>query len=496
MTARTGKQYMEGLKDDRRVWLGDTRVDVRTHPDFAGSLEGVAGYFDWQNRYPDECLVEDRTSGTPMSGSLVIPNSARDLEIRRRCFDQIAKYSYGMLGRTPDYLNVTLAGFVARSDLFADGGRSSAHAERLKRYYREVVEGDLALTHTIIQPAIDKSIGDLQGLNGQLALRAVRRSETGAIVRGAKVLATLAPFADEIFVYPQVPLPPGTEPAYALCFSISMETKGLITVCRDHYGVGGDKRDHPFSSRFDEQDAFIIFDDVEVPYERLFIDCNLEVYNKIRRSGWAANAYHQTSIRAANKLEFAHELGTQMAKVMNADTQPDYAEMLGEIWAYARLTRSAIAAAEAGAFEWGNNAFLPDDRPLRALRDVMPSWMARVNEIFRTIGSHNLLATPSLRAFDNPEMADLLERYLPGANGITARERAQVFRTAWDFAGSALGGRVELYEKFYLASQPRNYIRDHIQSTQDEGFGQKLRDFLRDLESHSTASSDRTPERS
>jgi aromatic ring hydroxylase len=64
MTARTGKQYMEGLKDDRRVWLGDTQVDVWMHPDFAGSLEGMAGYFDWQNRYPDECLVEDRTSGT------------------------------------------------------------------------------------------------------------------------------------------------------------------------------------------------------------------------------------------------------------------------------------------------------------------------------------------------------------------------------------------------------------------------------------------------
>lgn len=494
MAARTGKQYLQGLRDDRCVWLGDTRVDVLTHPAFAGSLEGVAGYFDWQNRYADECLVEDATGGAPMPGSLVIPKSARDLQIRHRCFDRIAKYSHGMLGRTPDYLNVTLAGFVARADLFADGGRATARAESLKRYYREVVERDPALTHTVIQPAIDRSIGDLQGLNGQLALRAVGRSQTGVIVRGAKILATLAPFADEIFVYPQVPLAADAHPSYALCFAIPMATKGLITVCRDQFGAGGDRRDHPFSSRFDEQDAFIIFDDVEVPHERVFIDSNLEVYNLIRGSGWAANAYHQTSIRAANKLEFAHELGTQMARVMNADTRPDYAEMLGEIWAYAQLSRSAIAAAEAGAYEWGNGAFLPDDRPLRALRDVMPTWMARVNEIFRTIGSHHLLATPSLRAFDNPEMAELLERYLPGANGISARERSQVFRTAWDFVGSALGGRVELYEKFYLASQPRNLMRDHIQSMQDGEFGQRLRDFLRDLESHTEASFDRTPE--
>ena len=303
------------------------------------------------------------------------------------------------------------------------------------------------------------------------------------ILRGAKVLATLAPFADEIFVYPQLPLLPGTDPDYALSFSIPMATKGVVTVCRDHYGVSGDRRDHPFSSRFDEQDAFIIFDDVEVPYERLFIDCNLEIYNKIRGSGWTANAYHQTSIRAANKLEFAHELGTQMAKVMNAAGRTDYAEMLGEIWSYAQLARSAIRAAEVGARDWGNGAFLPDDRPLRALRDVMPTWMARVNDIFMAIGSHNLLATPSLRAFDNPAMANLLERYLPGANGVTARERAQVFRTAWDFVGSALGGRVELYERFYLASQPRNYARDHVQGMQDEKFGSKLHAFLQDFTS-------------
>ena len=152
--------------------------------------------------------------------------------------------------------------------------------------------------------------------------------------------------------------------------------------------------------------------------------------------------------------------------------------MLGEIWAYAQLARSATKAAEAGAYDRGNGAFLCDDRPLRALRDVMPTWMARANEILKTIGAHHLLATPSLRAFDNPGMAELLERYLPGANGVTARERSQVFRTAWDFVGTALGGRVELYEKFYLASQSRNYTRDHIQAMQAAQVVPTLRSWL------------------
>jgi 4-hydroxyphenylacetate 3-monooxygenase/anthranilate 3-monooxygenase (FAD)/4-hydroxyphenylacetate 3-monooxygenase len=479
VVARTGRQYLDGLKDGRRVWLGAEEVDVLACPAFAGSCRGMAGYFDWQHRYAEDCLVQDGPGGDLMSASLLIPRSPDDLAARHRCFDRLAKYAWGMLGRTPDYVDVTLAGFVARSDMFCSG--SDEPARRLEAFHREVIAGDLVLTHALIQPAIDRSIGDLEGQNGELALKAVGRTAEGVIVRGAKVLATLAPFSNEMFVYPQLPLPKGADPAHALCFSVPMASPGLITVCRDHYGAPGDVRDHPFSARFDEQDGFIIFDDVLVPYERLFIDGDVETYNRIRGSGWAPNVFQQTAIRAANKLEFAHELGTAMAKMMNAAARADYAAMLGEIWAYAQLARAAIAAAEAGARDWGNGAFLCDDRPLRALRDVMPTWMERVNRIFQAIGSHNLLATPSLEAFENEAMAPLLERYLPGAAGASARERAQVFRAAWDFAGSALGGRVELYEKFYLAGQPRNFTRDHIQAMAEPGFGERVEGFLAEL---------------
>ena len=471
MTARTGQQYRDGLRDDRTVWLGNEKIDILTHPATAGSVQGMAGYFDWQNTHADDCLVPDPVTGAPMNASLIVPRNATDLARRHKCFERFAHYSFGMLGRTPDYVNVTLAGFIARSDLFGK------NADRLARFYREVVERDLSLTHTIIQPAIDKGIGDLQGINGDLAARIVRRTKNGVIVRGAKVLATLGPFADELFVYPAAPLAPGSSPDYALCFSIPLGTKGLVTLCRDHYGTASDLRDQPFSARFDEQDAFMIFDDVEVPYERLFIDADLDLYNNLRKAGWAANVFQQTSIRAAVKLEFAYDLCTQMAKTMNAENRPDIAVALGEIWAYAQLTRAATTAGEVGAHDWGNGAFFCDDRPLRAVRDLMPTWMVRTNDIIKQLGSHNLLATPSLAAFDNPAIGPLLEEFLPGANGVSARDRAQVFRTAWDFAGSALGGRVELYERFYLASQPKNFTRDHTQTLAEGGFG-RYAEFL------------------
>lgn len=461
MTARTGQQYLEGLKDDRTVWLGSEQVNVLGHKAFAGSVSGMAGYFDWQHTHAEDCLVADPATGAPMSASLIIPKSLDDLKRRNRAFDRFARYSNGMLGRTPDYVNVTLAGFMARSDIFTAKG-DTTFSDRLSRFYREVVEKDLSLTHTIIHPVVDKGLADTEGVNGELALKVVRRTKDSIIVRGAKILATLGPFADELFVYPGQPQPPHVDPATLLAFSIPMGTKGLITLCRDHYGVAASVGDKPFSSRFDEQDAFMIFDDVEIPMERVFIDGDIDVYNGLMRHGWAANIMQQTCIRAAVKLEFAYELCARMAQATNSDKRPDTAALLGELWGYGCLTRSAIKAAEADGRDYGNGAFFADDRPLRALRAQMPGWMVRANEIIKIIGSHNLLATASLDAIGNPQMGPLIERYMPGAKGMSARERAKLFRTAWDFAGSALGARAELYERFYLASAPRNFALDHM----------------------------------
>ena len=112
--------------------------------------------------------------------------------------------------------------------------------------------------------------------------------------------------------------------------------------------------------------------------------------------------------------------------------------------------------------EKSNTAGVGAAEPFTALRALMPSWMTRVNDIFKTLGSHNLLCTPNEAAFADAELGPLIRRYLPGANGITAEERARIFRMAWDFAGSALGSRSELYERFYLASQPRNLTGNHM----------------------------------
>ena len=478
--ARTGKEYIEGLADDRSVWIDDDKVRVTEHAAFAGSLAGMAGYFDWQHRHADDCLVENPDTGTVTNACLLIPRNADDLAKRHRSYDRLARYSYGMLGRTPDYVQTVLSGFAARDDGFVADG-DARYGERIRAYHKEVARRDLSLTHAIILPAIDKSISPVAGVNGEIALKVVDRKSDRLIVSGARVLATKAPFADEIFVYPAHPLPPGSPQEYAIAFAIPIATPGVHVMCRDHTGVGRPLADAPFSARFDEQDAYMIFDEVEVPLERVFIDGSLDVYAKILTWGWASNVLQQTTIRAAVKLEFIYDMCVRVAEITNSKKRPETAAMLGELRTFGLLTRAALRAAEVDAFDHGNGAFFLDPKPLRAIKNLMPKWMLRPNEIVIALGSHNLLCTPASELLDNPEIGGLIDKYLPGSGDTSAGERIRVFRTAWDLVGSALGSRVALYELYYLASQPTNFMLEAKIAEKERG-EDSLADFFAEID--------------
>lgn len=459
MAVRTGEEYLDGLRDKRNVWVNGAAVcDVTQSDLFRGSLAGMAGYFDWQHKYADACVIE--SEGGVCNVSHLIPKSAEDLVQRREGLYQLAKYSVGMLGRTPDYVNVTFAGFAGQPSLWKQAG-NEAGFENLCNFQREIADKDLSLTHTIVHPIVDKRVPDYEGANKQLALRKVGETSDSIVVSGARILATLGPFADELAVYPGHPIPPD-QPDIAMAFSVPMNAPGLKILCRDHYGVDRNVFDHPFSSRFDEQDAFVIFEEVEVPKHRVFCDSNPTVFNNAMRKGWTGNIMQQTVVRALVKLEFAYDLANRIANVTGQMERSEVTQMLGELWSYAELTRAALRAAEAGAYDYGDGTWFCNEAPFIALRPTMPGWMVRVNDILKQLGSHNLLATPASADFEDEVLNPLLTEYLRGAEEAGAEERARLFRTAWDFAGSALGGRVELYERFYLGSVGRGYSLAHM----------------------------------
>ena len=201
-------------------------------------------------------------------------------------------------------------------------------------------------------------------------------------------------------------------------------------------------------------DAVAIFDDVEIPKDRVFLDGDTVGYSEvITDTGWRGHIMHQAFTRAYVKLSFAFGLGHLIANTTGVVRFDHIQEKLGRIWNMAELTRSALVAAEAGSALDDGGVWYPDDRPFLALRGEMPRWLPRVNELLQLIGGGGFMGTPSRADLDGP-LRDEIDTYYQAA-GADAERRIRLFRLAWDYIGSDLGGRGELYERFYLSDSWR-----------------------------------------
>ncbi|HYM63913.1 MAG TPA: 4-hydroxyphenylacetate 3-hydroxylase N-terminal domain-containing protein [Gaiellaceae bacterium] len=454
--ARTGEQYLEGLRgDEREIWLeGEKVTDPSAHPKLEGAAHSLARLFDLQHDDPETFLMDSPDTGQPVNVTHIQPKTRQDLERRRIASKRIADATVGMMGRTPDYLNYTFACFAARADVWARSGNDEG-ARNIVEYQKFMRDNDLSLTHTLINPQVDRSVAEADQVAGEVSLHKVEDTENGILVRGARMLATLAPFADELAVYPGSDLRL-QDAKYAICFSIPMSTPGLKFICRDSFSVQRDPWDYPLSTRFDEMDAVVIFDDVEVPRDRIFLDGDAKLHSEvITDSHWRAHIIHQAMTRAWSKLEFAFGLAHTLADLTGVNAFDHVQEKLGEIWSMEEMTRAGVIAAEAGSFQAeGTDDWVPDERSFVALRGLMPKWVPRTIELIQLIGGGGFMATPSKADFESEEIRPYLDQYFQGRNA-GAEKRVRAFRLAWDFVGSSLGGRGELYERFYLSDSFR-----------------------------------------
>ncbi len=453
--ARSGEQFLDGLRQGgREIWLRGERIShPLDHPDLRAAALSMARVFDIQHEHAEEMLAP--SPGDPerlVNVTHLIPRAREDLARRRRAFELVAAFSGGTMGRTPDYLNVTFACFAGRPDVWARRGNERG-AANVVAYQGFMRDNDLCTTHALMNPQVDRTKPEAEQAMGQVALHKVAESGDGIVVRGARMLATLAPFADDLLVYPGSDIRP-QDGRYALSFAVPIATPGLRFICRDSYSKQRHPYDYPLSSRFDEMDAVVIFDDVEVPKERVFLDGDTVGYSEvITDTGWRGHIMHQAFTRAYVKLSFALGLGHLIANTTGVVRFDHIQEKLGQIWAMSELARSALVAAEAGAELDDGGVMYPDDRPLLALRGQMPKWLPYCNELLQLIGGGGFMATPSRADLDGP-LREQIEQYFQAA-GAGAERRIRLFRLAWDFLGSDLGGRGELYERFYLSDSWR-----------------------------------------
>lgn len=478
MGARTGQEYVERLAQTRpTVDVNGSRISgpVTEHPALANVVRSYAELYDLQHdpAHRDDLTYVSPTSGERVGTSFLVPRSAEDLAHRRRGFKAWADHSLGTLGRTGDYLNSALMALSEAGDWFAQA--DPRYGEHVRAYYEKVREEDLLTTHTLIPPQANRAVGAAQQVDGRtLGAHVVDEDDNGIVVRGARMLATIGPIADELLVFPSTVLKGNPEDApYSFAFAINCDAPGLRFLCRENLDYD---RDHPLGGRFDEIDAVVIFDDVHVPWERVFMQGHPELCNAFyTETSAVVHMSHQVVTRTAAKAEAVLGLTSLMTEAIGIEQFTHIQEDLAEIVTMVGILNGLLRAAEVEAQTNAYGVYTPAFGPLNTARNWFPRVSQRLPEIVRKLGASGLMAIPT-EADVNGDAREDVERYLQSA-ALSGPERVRLFRLAWDLAVSGFAGRQNLYE-YYFFGDPVRMAGAMLKATDREPYKERVRDFL------------------
>jgi len=453
MTCKTGAEHVKSLRDGRTVYIDGQKVeDVTVHPAFRNSVKSAAALYDFQAQPENIELMTFVPDGANrrVSRAWQMPRNHAEMVRRRKALQAWAALSCGYMGRSPDHLASALVGQRMGIEIFEKHGAERAKA--LRNYFEEARRNDYFLTYVIINPQAERAKNWGEQAD-ELVARVVDEDSGGITIRGAKMLGTSAIMANEILVANLQPLKPGEEDLAFSC-ALPMGTKGLRVLSRKSFEAAAvSVFDNPISSRFDENDALIYFDDVKVPWERLFVFRDTDVC-RAQFHDTPGHAYqnYQAQIRLSVKIRFLVGLAHGITEAIGTTNIPSVREQLGTLAAQAAMVDGMLAGMEAeGAMrgEW----YVPNKHYMYAAQVLTQDLYPRVVNTLRDLSGGALIMLPSsIRDFADPGLEKIIRTTQRSAT-MTPEAKVKFLKAAWDAIGSEFGSRHTQYEMFYAGAR-------------------------------------------
>lgn len=448
MHVRDGVAYRNGLNDGRAVLLdGEPVADVTTHPAFRNAVSSFARLYDHQaDPAHRDRLTFDIGGGVRVHRAWSLPRSHAELVERRHAIAEWSALNGGFLGRSPDHLATTLTGMMI--GLPAMRALDAARADAFAAYFEMVRARDLFVTYVIQNPQADKGRVASEQARDVVA-HIVSQDADGILVSGAKMLGTSSVMADEIFVGTIQPLRPGEE-RYALSFAVPVNHPGVKLLSRRSYEQAASTAfDYPLSSHFDENDAVVFFDEVRVPWERVFV-CGDIAAAAVQWHGTPAHVMqnYQSQIRLMVKMRFLAGLARRIAEVNGSIDIPQVKGVLGKLAAQASLVEGMTAGMEAEGHMVGDY-YVPSARLLYAAQTLTQELYPQFVLAIRDLAGGGVIMLPSSAAdLTSPHTRDYVAATQVSST-VGPEERVRVFKLAWDALGSEYASRHMQYEMFY-----------------------------------------------
>ena len=435
---RTGQQYLDSLRDGRHVYLDGQQVtDVVDHPAYRNAVRTIAGLYDYQAAPEnlDRMTFKSPTSGGPVNRCWQLPESYDELYARRKAMEAWAECSYGYLGRSPDHVASSLAGMMMRLDLFRAHGDDRANA--LAGYYEYVRDNDLFVTYTITNP---------QGWTGEhdefLVAGIWDEDSTGVTIKGAKTLGTSSIMANEVLCTTIQPLTPGAE-KHAFSIAVPMNAPGLKVLSRKSYEESAQSQfDNPLSFSLDENDAILYFDEVKVPWERVFIHRDIALCPRpVPRGAHPHLPELPVPGPCDGQAQVPRRAGPQDGRCQRPyPVCPRSSRLWAGLAAQAGLIEGLVNGMEA-AGRYIGPYYVPDRHPLYTAQVMAQELYPEIMNTLRDLaGGSPIMLPSSANDFSNPEIAGYIARS-QSAIGPETEERVKLFKLAWDAIGSEFASR-------------------------------------------------------
>jgi 4-hydroxyphenylacetate 3-monooxygenase len=450
---KTGADHIKSLKDGRTVHIdGEQVTDVTDHPAFRNAVKSAAALYDFQASPENIELMTFRPDGSNrrVNRAWQMPRNYNEMVRRRKAMQAWAALSFGFMGRSPDHVASTLVGQRMGLEVFQK--HSPERAKALADYFEQASRNDYFLTYVIINPQAERAKDWGEQAEGLVA-RIVDEDAGGITIRGAKMLGTSSIMANEVLVANLQPLKPGEEDLAFSC-ALPMNTKGLRVLSRKSYEAAAISIfDNPLSSRFDENDALMYFEDVKVPWERVFVYRDTDMC-RAQFHDTPGHSYqnYQAQIRLSVKIQFLTGLARRISEAIGTTGIPAVREQLGFLAAQSGMVDAMLAGMEAEGTmrgEW----YVPNRHYMYSAQVLTQDLYPRVVNMLRELAGGALIMLPSsIRDFADADLARIIRATQRAAN-MAPDDKVKLLKAAWDAIGSEFGSRHTQYEMFYAGAR-------------------------------------------
>lgn len=463
---KNAEEYKRSLQDDREVYYKGERIeDVTTHPATSGGINEIAELYDLQFD-PEEqnVLTYVREDGARVTSSYLIPRTKDHLRFRREGIKHVARRTWGTHGRGIDMIATLPLGMLAELPSFKR--ECPEFAENIHWYLKHCEENNIHLGETIVDPQGFRSRAS--GTAPETApperatARIVKENDKGIWISGVKGVGTAVPQANELVLGSFHP--PLDEESFWVY--VPIDSPGLKMFCREVvHRPGAEWYDHPLTSRGEEIESIVAFDNLFVPNERIIAKGTRSLHGVNFYNVWARLEHWYTFVRIVAKSELYAGLAQLIVDTLELGEVAVVRQRVGDIIEFCQILQGMQYAAEELAELSEGGVMVPDVNVVTAGRSYALDNLPRILHLLQDICGQGMILRWSEKDLETPAAFGKNLSWFLDTRNMSARDKNLVMNLVWDVAASEHATRSKLFEESNALNVP--FLKERLYGEYD-----------------------------